>query len=163
VSDPLDSLAEAHTIHARLCDDTGTIDLAALNRLRTMTRQSPWAGDAFTCTGSFTAVGLTVRCTSPAHHAPLLSAEINALPDRVRYYIHDIETRCDPSGDVQTIASLTEQRDGLLLALADARRAEEFIAREGYRRCDAAECNCGEWHGGHAARRLREVMEECDE
>src|SRR5579859_4343692 len=29
---------------------------------------------------------------------------INALPEPLRSYIHDIETRCDPSGDVQTIA-----------------------------------------------------------
>jgi hypothetical protein len=51
--------------------------------------------------------------------APLLAAEINALPERVRYYIHDLETRADPSGDVQTIASLTEQRDALVLVRAD--------------------------------------------
>lgn len=61
--------------------------------------------------------------------APLLAAEINALPIRVRTYIRDIETRCDPTGDIQTIASLTEQRDGLLLVLADT-RAELAAYRE---------------------------------
>ena len=25
-------------------------------------------------------------------------------------------------------------------------RALQFLTREGYRRCDVAECNCGEWH-----------------
>jgi hypothetical protein len=30
--------------------------------------------------------------------------EINALPEKFRQYIHDLETRCDKSGDVQTIA-----------------------------------------------------------
>jgi hypothetical protein len=30
--------------------------------------------------------------------------EINAMPEKFRQYIHDLETRCDKSGDVQTIA-----------------------------------------------------------
>jgi hypothetical protein len=34
--------------------------------------------------------------------------EINALPEKFRQYIHDLETRCDKSGDVQTIAILGE-------------------------------------------------------
>jgi hypothetical protein len=37
----------------------------------------------------------------------------------------------------------------------NARRA--FMEREGYRECDIDSCNCGSWHGGHAARRLREL------
>lgn len=39
--------------------------------------------------------------------------EINALPEKVRQYIHDIETRCDKSGDVQTMALLREDREAL--------------------------------------------------
>jgi hypothetical protein len=42
---------------------------------------------------------------------------INTLPDPVRRYIHDIETRCDPTGDIQTIACLRDQVKGLVLAL----------------------------------------------
>jgi hypothetical protein len=42
-----------------------------------------------------------------------LTEEINALPDKFRQYIHDLETRCDKSGDVQTIALLREDRDAL--------------------------------------------------
>lgn len=38
-------------------------------------------------------------------------------------------------------------------------KLEDFIAREGYRRCDIAACNCGSWHGGHAMNRLREIRE----
>jgi hypothetical protein len=34
--------------------------------------------------------------------------EINALPEKFRRYIEDLETRCDKSGDVQTIALLRE-------------------------------------------------------
>ena len=39
--------------------------------------------------------------------------QINALPEKFRRYIHDLETRCDKSGDVQTIALLREDRDAL--------------------------------------------------
>ena len=49
--------------------------------------------------------------------------EINALPERFRRYIHDLVTRCDKSGDVQTIAILREDRDAL------HRRVEELEAR----------------------------------
>lgn len=46
--------------------------------------------------------------------------EINALTEKFRPYIHDLETRCDKSGDVQTIAILREDRDAL------QRRVEEL-------------------------------------
>ena len=51
--------------------------------------------------------------------------EINALPEKFRRYIHDLETRCDKSGDVQTIALLREDRDAL------QRRVEELEAQIG--------------------------------
>jgi hypothetical protein len=41
------------------------------------------------------------------------SEEINKLPEKVRAYIHDLQTNCDPSGNIQTIASLKEQVGGL--------------------------------------------------
>jgi BMFP domain-containing protein YqiC len=50
------------------------------------------------------------------------AAEINALPEKVRLYIHDLVTRCDKSGDVQTIALLREDRDAL------QKRVEELEA-----------------------------------
>ena len=37
--------------------------------------------------------------------------EINTLPEKFRLYIHDLERRCDKSGDVQTIVILSEDRD----------------------------------------------------
>jgi hypothetical protein len=43
------------------------------------------------------------------------------LPEKVRLYIHDLETRCDKSGDVQTIALLREDRDALLLEVEELR------------------------------------------
>ena len=39
--------------------------------------------------------------------------EINALPEKFRQYIHDLETRYDKSGGVQTIAILRKDRDAL--------------------------------------------------
>ena len=48
--------------------------------------------------------------------------EINALPEKFRLYIHDLETRCDKSGDVQTIALLREDREAL------QKRVEELEA-----------------------------------
>jgi hypothetical protein len=49
--------------------------------------------------------------------------EINALPEKFRQYLHDLETRCDKSGDVQTIAILREDRDAL------QQRVQELEAR----------------------------------
>lgn len=49
--------------------------------------------------------------------------EINALPEKFRRYIHDLATRCDKSGDVQTMAILREDRDAL------AREGEELKAQ----------------------------------
>jgi hypothetical protein len=39
--------------------------------------------------------------------------EINTRPEKFRRYIRDLATRCDKSGDVQTIAILREDRDAL--------------------------------------------------
>ena len=48
--------------------------------------------------------------------------EINPLPEKFRRYIHDLETRCDKSGGVQTIALLREDREAL------QKRVEELNA-----------------------------------
>jgi uncharacterized protein YceH (UPF0502 family) len=48
------------------------------------------------------------------------------LPERVRRYIHDLVTRCDPAGEVQERWSLREQRDGLV---ARVRQLESELAK----------------------------------
>jgi hypothetical protein len=68
------------------------------------------------------------------------AAHINGLPEPLREYICELETRCDPAGDVQTIASLRDQRDGLLSELARLR-----MALEQYGGHDAA---CTVFYGG---------------
>ena len=47
------------------------------------------------------------------------------MPERVRRYIHDLVTRCDPAGEVQERWSLREQRDGLV---AKVRELEKELA-----------------------------------
>lgn len=58
--------------------------------------------------------------------------EINLLPEKFRRYIHDLETRCDKSGDVQTTALLREDRDALQI------RVEELEGEMNRLRCSHA-------------------------
>ena len=45
---------------------------------------------------------------------------VNALPDPVKNYIHHLETRCDPAGDVAQLTLIKDQNDQL------AAQNEEF-------------------------------------
>ena len=69
---------------------------------------------------------------------PLLAAEINALPLRVRAYVHDLEVRCDPAGTIQELACARENVTALAAA---AREAHAAGRREGLEEaakiCDA--------------------------
>ena len=42
--------------------------------------------------------------------------EINALPEGIRLFIHDLETRCDPAGDVAALTLLKDQLHQLQIA-----------------------------------------------
>ena len=42
--------------------------------------------------------------------------EINALPEGVRLFIHDLETRCDPAGDTAALTLLKDQLHQLQIA-----------------------------------------------
>lgn len=48
-----------------------------------------------------------------------LLEKINALEPCMRAYIHEIESRCDPSGDIRTIADLREQVRALHLKVEE--------------------------------------------
>lgn len=50
--------------------------------------------------------------------------EINALPSKVRRYIHDLEMRINQNGQARTVMQLREERDLL------QQRVEELEARE---------------------------------
>jgi hypothetical protein len=43
---------------------------------------------------------------------------IKALPDPIRHYIHQLQTRTDPAGDVRRIAELKDQVEALEVLLA---------------------------------------------
>lgn len=45
-------------------------------------------------------------------------ANINALPEPVRKYVHDLETRCDPAFDVQRMAALEQENAALRVRLS---------------------------------------------
>jgi hypothetical protein len=56
---------------------------------------------------------------------------VNALPEPLRRYIHDLETRCDPQGDIARLIIQQEQLDGLgkmFRESEDARRRLEIRA-----------------------------------
>ena len=72
---------------------------------------------------------------APANRRPKITLIdlINTLPKPLRDFIHDLQTRANPAGDVQTIASLKDQVAALLkqiqLLKAKIRRLEKKTAR----------------------------------
>jgi hypothetical protein len=59
------------------------------------------------------------------------SENVNALPEGIRRYVDDLETRCDPAHDVQrmarqadTISALHAKVEELKVTLAAARKAK---------------------------------------
>lgn len=65
------------------------------------------------------------------NYGPTLSAEINALPDRLRQYVHDLETRADPTWDLRRAFAAEEnamalQQRVLELELAIAKLRVHF-------------------------------------
>lgn len=55
-----------------------------------------------------------------------------------------------------------EHESAMAAAEAALAKAQDFIARRGYVRCDIPACNCGSWHGGSAEDRLREISDALD-
>lgn len=64
------------------------------------------------------------------------AAEINALPANLRSYIHDLETRADPAGDVRR-GRLAEDENRALRRKAEELTAELVEARD-HRACQMA-------------------------
>jgi hypothetical protein len=58
----------------------------------------------------------TVMAPPPAPSAN----EINALPDRIRRWVHDLETRCDPAGDLRDLRHAEDRIRELEAALRGA-------------------------------------------
>lgn len=49
--------------------------------------------------------------------------EINDLPEHIRWYIHDLETRCDPAGDLRRLDAEKQKRRELEAENEQLRRA----------------------------------------
>ena len=64
------------------------------------------------------------------------AACINALPEPLRRYIHDLETNCDPAGEVAAITLIRDQNKQLQ-ARIEAVEAENDRLKERY--CPKAE------------------------
>jgi hypothetical protein len=47
------------------------------------------------------------------------AAHINALPEPIRRYIHDLETRCDPAGDIRALTIARDTIKALEMKLAE--------------------------------------------
>ena len=56
--------------------------------------------------------------------------EINALPEGIRKYIHDLETRCDPAGDTAALILLKDQLHQLQIStlMDDVPESEEELS-----------------------------------
>ena len=59
---------------------------------------------------------------------------INALPAGIRRYVHDLETRCDPAGDVQTMALQADTIRGLHAKVRELEAELASVRRKGERR-----------------------------
>ena len=53
----------------------------------------------------------------------MTSQEINELPERARSYIHDLETRADPAGEVRALAACRDNLDALQVRNAELSHA----------------------------------------
>lgn len=54
----------------------------------------------------------------------MTAAQVNAQSEPVRRYIHDLETRCDPTGEVQKIYALQQQVEYLTQRIQREKRSE---------------------------------------
>jgi hypothetical protein len=70
---------------------------------------------------------LELRFTDPAYWRDWKpdAAHINALPEPVRKFIHDLATRADPAGDVQEIAALRDQYAALIKKIAELKSEQQ--------------------------------------
>ena len=58
---------------------------------------------------------------------------VNALPEGLRRYVHDLATGCDPAGDVAQLILLKDQRDALV-AMVQELKEEVRILTEALQR-----------------------------
>jgi BMFP domain-containing protein YqiC len=74
--------------------------------------------------------------------AILLPSEVNSLPKRVRSYIHDVETKCDPAGDIRTIGVLRDTVRALEAQIGELEQQNQELQADNERlnKVIAADC-----------------------
>ena len=135
--------AEAAAARCRTDDDIERAENAAFQAKHAMRRALDPATVAALCRG-WIERDAWVEAWTPT------SENVSALPAPVRQYIHDIETRCDPAGEVRQRAALQESVAGLSALLAEARAAHDAQTAQHVRDVDAA---------NERAERMREALE----
>jgi len=58
---------------------------------------------------------------------------VNALPDGIRRYVHDLETRCDPAHDIQRMARQADTIRGLDAKVRELEAELASVRRKGER------------------------------
>ncbi len=88
---------------------------------------NPWGGqpmksasDCAVCINAFVEKAVAEERELVQGFTPTV-AGVNGLPDALRKYIHDLETRCDPAGDVAKL-TLTMDENRLLRAEVESYR-----------------------------------------
>lgn len=79
---------------------------------------------------SFVPLAEPAPATQAEDDPPVTAARINALSPRLRSYIHDLETRADPTGDVQTIHSQRDQIAGLVARVRELESRQPAPTRD---------------------------------
>lgn len=64
---------------------------------------------------------------TPRPGPKLLAAEINALPQRVRDFIHHLETDADPAGDKWRLAAAEENVAGLTKVIEEMQEENRYL------------------------------------
>lgn len=80
-------------------------------------------GEEASCADCAVKMGAVVRAQDP-----VTSAEINALPERVRNWIHALETNCDPAGTVRENVFLRDTLAALELKIAELTASPDDVA-----------------------------------
>jgi hypothetical protein len=82
---------------------------------------------------SFLEIDATERPTGGGEGWLPTAENVNALPEGIRRYMHDLQTRCDPANDVQRMALQADAIRGLDARVRELEAALASVRRKGER------------------------------